>query len=113
MRSIVILCDDWENSTRNKKTSKMGKFVLWRFLIGYRADRKSISPYVLEIIADLYAQLLAIEKKEGIEASEKYLIEFLKERGDDIEFFSLLSLLRGSVYKSFLGILQTWIKLQE
>ena len=59
-------------------------------IIGYRADRKSISPHVLEIIADLYAQLLAIEKKEGIKASEKYLIEFLKEKGDDIEFSNIM-----------------------
>ncbi len=59
-------------------------------IIGYRADRKSISPHVLEIIADLYAKLLAIEKKDSIEASEKYLIEFLKERGEDIEFSNIM-----------------------
>lgn len=59
-------------------------------IIGYHADRKSISPHVLEIIAELYAELLTIEKKDGVEASEKYLIEFLKEKGDDVEFANIM-----------------------
>jgi len=59
-------------------------------ILGYKADRKSISPHVLEIIAELYAELLEIEQKEGVEASEKYLIAFLKERGDDIEFANIM-----------------------
>jgi PAS domain S-box-containing protein len=59
-------------------------------IIGYHADRKSISKHVLEIIANLYAELLEIEKKEGVEASEKYLIAFLKEKGDDIEFANIM-----------------------
>ncbi|MEA1954387.1 MAG: PAS domain-containing protein [Campylobacterota bacterium] len=59
-------------------------------IIGYHAARKSISKHVIEIIADLYAELLAIEKRESIEASEKYLIEFLKEKGEDIEFSNIM-----------------------
>ena len=59
-------------------------------IIGYHADRKSISKHVLEVIAKLYAELLEIEKKEGVEASEKYLIAFLKEKGDDIEFANIM-----------------------
>ncbi len=59
-------------------------------IIGYHASRKSISKHVLEIIADLYKKLLEIEKKDGIEASEKYLIEFLKSHGDDIEFKDIM-----------------------
>jgi PAS domain S-box-containing protein len=59
-------------------------------IIGYHAARKSISKHVLEIIADLYAKLLEIEKSEGVEASEKYLISFLKEKGDDIEFANIM-----------------------
>ncbi len=59
-------------------------------IIGYHAARKSISKHVIEIIADLYAELLEIEKNEGIEASEKYLISFLKEKGDDIEFSNIM-----------------------
>jgi len=45
---------------------------------------------VIEIIAELYTTLLEIEKNEGIEASEKYLISFLKEKGDDIEFSNIM-----------------------
>jgi len=59
-------------------------------IIGYHADRKSISPHVLEIIANFYGELLEIEKKEGVEASEKYLVSFLKERGDDIDFANIM-----------------------
>ena len=59
-------------------------------IIGYHADRKSISKHVLEIISELYATLLEIEQKEGIDASQKYLISFLKEKGDDIEFSNIM-----------------------
>jgi len=59
-------------------------------IIGYHASRKKISRHVIEIIADLYKKLLEIEKSEGVEASEKYLIEFLKEKGDDIEFANIM-----------------------
>ena len=59
-------------------------------IIGYHADRTSISKHVREIISDLYAKLLEIEKHDGIEASEKYLISFLKEKGDDIEFSNIM-----------------------
>jgi PAS domain S-box-containing protein len=59
-------------------------------IIGYHAARKSISKHVLEIIAGLYDKLLEIEKNEGVEASEKYLISFLKEKGDDIEFANIM-----------------------
>ena len=59
-------------------------------IIGYHAARKSISKHVIEIIAELYAELLKIEKNEGIEASQAYLISFLKEKGDDIDFSNIM-----------------------
>ena len=59
-------------------------------IIGYHAARKSISKHVLEIIANLYAELLEIEKSDSVEASEKYLVAFLKEKGDDIEFANIM-----------------------
>ena len=59
-------------------------------IIGYHASRKTISKHVIEVIADLYAQLLKIEQNESVEASEKYLINFLKEKGDDIEFANIM-----------------------
>ena len=59
-------------------------------IIGYHAARKSISKHVIEIIADLYKELLEIEKKDSIEASQTYLINFLKEKGDDMEFANIM-----------------------
>ena len=59
-------------------------------IIGYHASRKTISKHVIEIIAELYSELLKIEKSEGVDASEKYLISFLKEKGDDVEFANIM-----------------------
>ena len=59
-------------------------------IIGYHADRKAISKHVLEIIANLYAELLEVEKIDGIEASELHLGAFLKEKGDDIDFANIM-----------------------
>lgn len=59
-------------------------------IIGYHASRKTISKFVIEVIAELYSKLLEIEKRDGIEESEKYLINFLKEKGDDINFSNIM-----------------------
>jgi len=59
-------------------------------IIGYHAARKSISRHVIEIIDNLYKELLKIEKEQGVDASEKYLVEFLKEKGDDVEFANIM-----------------------
>jgi len=59
-------------------------------IIGYHASRKTISKHVIEIIAELYKELLEIEKKSSVEASEKYLVRFLKEKGDEIEFANIM-----------------------
>ena len=59
-------------------------------IIGYHAARKSISKHVIEIISELYSELLQIEKTEGIDASEKYLISFLKDKGEDMEFANIM-----------------------
>ena len=59
-------------------------------IIGYNASRKTISKYVIEVIAELYAKLLKIEKKDGIDASEDYLVKFLKEKGDNVEFANIM-----------------------
>jgi PAS domain S-box-containing protein len=59
-------------------------------IIGYHASRKTISKHVIEIIADLYKELLKIEKEGGMDASEKYLISFLKDKGDDMEFANIM-----------------------
>ncbi len=59
-------------------------------VIGYHAARKSISKHVIEIIADLYAALLEIEKHGSVEDSQKHLVDFLKDKGDDIEFSNIM-----------------------
>ena len=59
-------------------------------IMGYTASRKSISKYVIEVITKLYKELLEIEKKDGLEASEKYLNNFLKDKGDDITFANMM-----------------------
>ena len=59
-------------------------------IIGYTASRKSISKFVIEVITKLYRELLEVEKNEGIEASEKYLNDFLKEKGDDMTFANMM-----------------------
>ena len=59
-------------------------------IIGYHASRKTISKHVIDVIDNLYKELLKIEKNDNIEASETYLIEFLKEKGDDIEFANIM-----------------------
>ena len=59
-------------------------------IIGYTASRKSISKYVIEVMADLYAKLIEIEEKEDIIASEKYLITFLKDKDEDLEFADIM-----------------------
>ena len=59
-------------------------------IIGYSASRKSISKHVVEVIAALYKELFEVERKEGVEASEKHLYILLKEIGDDITFANMM-----------------------
>lgn len=59
-------------------------------IIGYHASRKTISKHVIEVIANLYAELLEIEKKDGVEASQEALVNFLKSKGKEIEFSNIM-----------------------
>jgi len=59
-------------------------------IIGYHAARKSISKHVIEIIDGLYKKLLEIEKNDSIDAAQTYLVNFLKEKGDDMEFSNIM-----------------------
>jgi len=59
-------------------------------IIGYHAARKSISKHVIEVIDELYKELLMLEENYSIEDSERYLMKFLKEKGDDIEFSNIM-----------------------
>jgi len=59
-------------------------------IIGYHASRKTVSKHVIEVISGRYTELLKIEQSDGVQASGKYLIDFLKEKGDDIEFANIM-----------------------
>lgn len=59
-------------------------------IIGYHASRKTISKHVIELVSKLYAELLAVEKKDGVEASQRYLSNYLKERGEDITIVNFM-----------------------
>ncbi|MEA1892999.1 MAG: PAS domain-containing protein [Campylobacterota bacterium] len=59
-------------------------------IIGYHASRKNISKHVIEIIADLYSKLVEIEKTGTVEDSQKFLVDFLKEKGETIEFANIM-----------------------
>ncbi len=59
-------------------------------IIGYMASRKTVSRHIIDVMAKLYSELLAVEKEGGIEASEEYLSNFLKDKGDDIEFVNFM-----------------------
>ena len=59
-------------------------------IIGYHAARKSISKHVIDVISDLYSQLLQIEKDDSIEAAQTHLVKFLKDKGDDMEFSNIM-----------------------
>ena len=48
-------------------------------IIGYYARRKAVPQYVKEEVAKLYKTLLALEEQGGMEASEKYLKQWLNE----------------------------------
>ena len=57
---------------------------------GYKAYRKAVSKYIADILLPLYKKLVEIEKVGGMEASEKYLNEFLAEKGDHITIDNLM-----------------------
>ncbi len=57
---------------------------------GYRAYRKAVSKAITDILLPLYKKLVEIENESGMEESEKYLNEFLQEKGDDITIDNLM-----------------------
>lgn len=50
-------------------------------IVKYIARRKSVPQEVVNQIEPLYKKLLQIEQASGVDASEKYLIGFLEEKG--------------------------------
>jgi len=54
----------------------------------YVSTRKNITQRAKEIITNLYAKLLDVEQKDGVEASEKLFMDFLTKNGQSIETFN-------------------------
>jgi len=58
----------------------------------YVSTRKNITNGAKEIMGNLYAKLLEVEKADGVEASEKVLVDFLTENGQSVETFNTFML---------------------
>lgn len=54
----------------------------------YVSTRKLMSEGARKVIEPLYAKLLEIEKSDGVEASEKALMDWLSENGQSAETFN-------------------------
>lgn len=54
----------------------------------YVSTRRSVKPETKEKVAALYAKMLEAEKSDGVEASEKVLMDFLAENGVQPEGFN-------------------------
>jgi PAS domain S-box-containing protein len=59
-------------------------------ITGYKAIRKKISHHVTDLLDPIYKKLVEVEQEGGMEASEKYLNDFLASHGDDITVDNLL-----------------------
>jgi PAS domain S-box-containing protein len=59
-------------------------------IIGYHASRKAVSKHIVEVISEIYAKLLKMEKLSGVDASERQLKVLLKDKGEDCELLNLM-----------------------
>ena len=62
-------------------------------IIGYYSVRRKVNEQALPAIEDLYAKLLQIESRGGMEASQKYLNNMLKEKG--VSYDEFIATLQG------------------
>ena len=58
-------------------------------IIGYHSARRNPTQEALRVIKPLYEELLAKERSGGMQASEKYLIEILNDKGMEYDEFIL------------------------
>jgi len=58
-------------------------------VVGYHSARRQPTKEALEIIVPLYKELLDVEKKSGIEASERLMKDLLNEEGVQYDEFIL------------------------
>ena len=55
--------------------------------VGYYSVRRKPNPKAIEIIEPIYQKLLSVEKSGGMDASMKFLTEFLKEKNISYDEF--------------------------
>jgi len=59
-------------------------------ITGYRAYRKYVSKHITAVLTPLYKKLVELEKEGGMKASEKYLNDFMREKGEHITIDNLM-----------------------
>jgi len=86
---VKNLCSDgsyywvFANITPSYDTSNQNK------IIGYHSSRRVPTDDALDIIKPLYQKLLAVEKSNGLDASEKIINDLLNEKGLSYDEFIL------------------------
>ena len=56
-------------------------------IMAYHSVRRKPSSQTISLITQVYAQMLSIEAKSGVEASAKYLFDLLKQKGVSYDEF--------------------------
>ena len=79
-------------------------------IIGHTAFRKSVDEKTLNVIKPLYTTLLAIETKSGVEASERYLLGFLEEKGLSYDDFIDHLIGNRGLFKVFFKLMKSMFK---
>ncbi|MCH9813091.1 MAG: PAS domain-containing protein [Epsilonproteobacteria bacterium] len=59
-------------------------------VVGYTAHRKAAPKHTVETVAEIYRSVLEVEKSKGINASEKFLNDYLQAKGEEITFVNLM-----------------------
>ena len=69
-------------------------------VVGYVAHRRAADEHLIKEISKLYADLLAVEKADGLDASEKYLNEYLKAKNMTYDEYIEKIALKDGFFKS-------------
>jgi len=70
-------------------------------IVSHTAFRKAAPQKAIDIIAPIYAKLLALERKGGMDASEKYLRGFLEEKQTTYDEFVNKTVGNSGLFKIF------------
>ncbi|MFH0709445.1 MAG: PAS domain-containing protein [Pseudomonadota bacterium] len=69
-------------------------------IVGYVAHRHAASEHLVNEISKLYTELLRVEKAEGLDASEKYLMDFLESKKMTYDEYIDKIAVKESMFKS-------------